>query len=376
MTGVQTCALPISFFAHGELEYLGYWITRNGLQPTKKKVDAITNMAAPKTIKQLRSFLGMVNYYRDMWVHRSDVLAPLSGMTSNTSKFVWTDVQQQAFDKIKQIVSREVMLAFPDFSKEFIVHTDASKYQLGSVISQNNKPIAFYSRKLSDTQTRYTTAERELLSIVETFKEFRNILLGQIITVYTDHRNLTYTNQNSERVLRWRLLIEEYNPKLVYLEGKKNVVADTLSRNSIIKSVAITPTNFKYTRLLNGHMFGLDVDESDIDVDRFPLTFAKIFAAQQSDSVLQSVKSKKEYSMQSFHGGGKSFSLITKDKKIVIPKTLQEVAVQWYHLYLVHAGETRTEQSIRLHYWWNNLRETVHNICKNVIFVRLQKRVN
>ena len=68
--------------------------------------------------------------------------------------------------------------------------------------------------------------------------------------------------------------------------------------------------------------------------------------------------------MQSFHGGGKSFSLITKDKKIVIPKSLQEAAVLWYHLYLVHAGETRTEQTIRLHYWWNNLRDTVHNICK------------
>ena len=91
-----------SFFAQGELEYLGYWITRNGLQPTKKKVDAITNMAAPTTRKQLQSFLGMVNYYRDMWLHRSEVLAPLSGLTSEATKFVWTDVQQRAFDNIKK----------------------------------------------------------------------------------------------------------------------------------------------------------------------------------------------------------------------------------------------------------------------------------
>jgi hypothetical protein len=362
-----------SFFAQGELEYLGYWITRNGLQPTKKKVDAITNMTAPTTRKQLRSFLGMVNYYRDMWLHRSDVLAPLSGMTSDTTKFVWTDTHQKAFDKIKQIVSREVMLAFPDFSKEFVIHTDASHHQLGSVISQNDKPIAFYSRKLSDTQTRYTTTERELLSIVETLKEFRNILLGQRIKIYTDHKNLTYTTQNSERVLRWRLLIEEFNPTLIYLPGEKNVVADTLSRNSIKETV--TPTNFKYTRLVNGHLFGLEVNETDIDADRFPLTYAKIQSAQQTDSTLQSVKSKKEYSMQSFHGGGKSFSLIiTKDKKIVIPKSLQEVSVQWYHLYLVHAGETRTEQTIRLHYWWNNLRETVHKVCKECSICQTTKK--
>ena len=195
LTRLQNAGLKVnakkSFFAQGELEYLGYWITRNGLQPTRKKVDAILNMAAPKTRKQLRSFLGMVNYYRDMWLHRSEVLSPLSGLTSDTTKFIWTDVQQQAFDAIKKIVSREVMLAFPDFSKTFDIHTDASHYQLGSVISQDGKPIAFYSRKLTETQQRYTTTERELLSIVETLKEFRNILLGQKIRVYTDHKNLT-----------------------------------------------------------------------------------------------------------------------------------------------------------------------------------------
>jgi transposase InsO family protein len=363
-----------SFFAQGELEYLGYWITRKGLQPTKKKIEAITNMAPPTTRKQLRSFLGMVNYYRDMWIHRSDILAPLSGMTSESTKFVWTDVQQQAFDKIKQIVSREVMLAFPDFSKVFEIHTDASHYQLGSVISQGGKPIAFYSRKLSDTQTRYTTTERELLSIVETLKEFRSILLGQRITVYTDHKNLTYTTQNTERVLRWRLLIEEFNPKLVYLEGHKNIVADTLSRNDILQKVPKVPDNFKYTRLLNGHMFGMEVDESDTDVDRYPLTFAKILAAQRTDRSLANAKSNKEYAMQSFRGGGMSFSLVTKNGKIVIPKSLQLAAVQWYHLYLVHTGETRLEQTLRMHYWWNNLRETVHQVCKECHICQTTKK--
>ena len=102
------------------------------------------------------------------------------------------------------------MLAFPDFSKPFVIHTDASHTQLGAVISQDNKPIAFYSRKLNDVQTRYTTTERELLSIVKTLKEFQNILLGYPIVVYTDHKNLTCANFNTERVMRWRLILEEY----------------------------------------------------------------------------------------------------------------------------------------------------------------------
>ena len=104
----------------------------------------------------------------------------------------WTKVHQDAFDEMKQVISRKTLLAYPNFSEVFEIHTDASLYQLGACISQNGRPIAFYSRKLNPAQIRYTTTERELLSIVEVLKEFRNILLGQQIRVHTDHVNLTY----------------------------------------------------------------------------------------------------------------------------------------------------------------------------------------
>ena len=135
-------------------------------------MEAIKNIAPPKTRKQLRSFIGLINYYRDMWSKRSELLAPLSTLTSDKNKWKWTSVDQEAFDKVKQVLSRETLLAFPNFDLPFTIHTDASKTQLGAVISQNNTPIAFYSRKLNPAQTRYTTTERELLSIVETLKEF------------------------------------------------------------------------------------------------------------------------------------------------------------------------------------------------------------
>ena len=100
------------------------------------------------------------------------------------------------------------MLAYPDFSKPFIIHTDAGHCQLGAVISQDGKPVAFCGQKLNPAQTRYTTTERELLSIVETVKEHRNILLGQQIEVFTDHKNLVYKTFNTERVMRWRLIVK------------------------------------------------------------------------------------------------------------------------------------------------------------------------
>jgi hypothetical protein len=95
---------------------------------------------------------------------------------------------------MKKVIAREVLLACPDFTKPFVIHTDASHTQLGAVISQDEKLIAFYSRKLNLAQTRYTAAERELLSAAETLNKFRNILLGQSIEVHTDHKNLTCKN--------------------------------------------------------------------------------------------------------------------------------------------------------------------------------------
>ena len=99
----------------------------------------------------------------------------------------WSDAEQNAFDTMKRIMASEIILAYPNFDKPFEIHTDASAYQLGACFSQDGKPIAFYSRKITPTQTRYTTTERELLSIVETLKEFRTTLMGQQLIVHTDH---------------------------------------------------------------------------------------------------------------------------------------------------------------------------------------------
>ena len=135
-------------------------------------------------------------------------------------------------------MARETLLAYPNFNEPFHIYTDASKLQLGSVIVQRDKPIAFYSRKLNPAQTRYTTTERELLSIVETLKEFRTILLGQQVVIHTDHMNLTHKQFNTDRVLRWRLIIEEFSPDMQYIPGEDNIVADTLSRMELLDSTS------------------------------------------------------------------------------------------------------------------------------------------
>jgi hypothetical protein len=163
--------------------------------------------------------------------------------------------------------------------------------------SQNGKPIAFYSRKMNSTQCNYTTTEKELLSIVATLKEFRNILLGQRITVYTDHKNLTYTNFNTERVMRWRLVIEEFGPELRYIKGESNVVADALSRLKIDDETEIFNVS---------ECFGYDDD--DLPPSSFPIRYIDIATtAQKKDVKLQQkLASHKDFSKTTFCGGDKA----------------------------------------------------------------------
>ena len=117
--------------------------------------------------------------------------------------FEWLPTNQQDFDKIKKVIETEVLLSYPDFEKPFHIYTDASDHQLGAVIMQDKKPIALYSRKLKAVQRRYTTIERELLSSIEICKDYKNILLGYPIIVYTGHKNNTFNGlKASDFVLR------------------------------------------------------------------------------------------------------------------------------------------------------------------------------
>ena len=144
----------------------------------------------------------------------------------------WDSIHQIAFDNVKSTIAKEVVLAYPDFLKPFDFYTDASTKQLGVVITQDNRPIAFFSRKLSGAQSKYTVTKLELLAIVETLKEFKGMLWGQRLNVYTDHKNLTRDGLGltSDRVTRWRILLEEYAPEIIYIKGIHNTVADAISR--------------------------------------------------------------------------------------------------------------------------------------------------
>ena len=122
-------------------------------------------------------------------------------------KFKWTDLEQKAFGDIKRAFTQDNLLAYTEFNKRFDIHMDASDYQLGAVIRNNWKPNDFYRHRLTGPQTQYAATEKQLLSIVKALKEFHTILLDQKLKIYTNHTNLTCRNFNTNRVLRWRLIL-------------------------------------------------------------------------------------------------------------------------------------------------------------------------
>ena len=158
----------------------------------------------PKNKKCLRQFIGVVNYYKELFKKQRDILKPLTDMSGKISTFDWDKKIKQGFIEEKTMIAKVSILDFPDFSKLFDLHIDFSDYQLGSVLSQDDKPIAFFSRKFNAAQLIYTVTDKEFLGIIVSLKKFHHILLDNEIMVYTDHKNLTYagTNLNSDLQLR------------------------------------------------------------------------------------------------------------------------------------------------------------------------------
>jgi hypothetical protein len=177
-------------------------------------------------------FIGCVNYYREKWLSCTDILKLLTDQSILKKKapIKWTDEMQKAFKKMRLLMAVNALAAYLGHNKRFDVFTDASEFQLGACIIQEGRPIAYFWYKLTKSQQNYATMEKEMLSIVANLKEFRGMLLGVDIHIFTDHKNLTFDTLKTQCVLYWRTKIEEFSPMLHYIKGPHNILVGNLSR--------------------------------------------------------------------------------------------------------------------------------------------------
>jgi len=394
-----------------ETDFLGHWVTPTGLKPWHKKIEAILELERPQNITQVRSFIGAVNFYRDMCPKRSHTMAPLHELTGAKS-FRWEPKHQEAFDTMKSIVVWDACLRCPDHNKPFEAHTDASDRQLGSTIMQEGKPVAFYSRKLNAAQRNYTTMEKELLSIVETLREFRTMLYGcKELHVYTDHKNLTFANLNSQRAMWWRLFVEELFPQFHCIKGSDNILADALGRlprkqeqssataepadDSDSVHCAVTfnflneesddegmeiKHNFLST-LQDTELTSCLLNFPEVTPNRpFLLDCHTIATAQADDAVLQQFARHRPEQCQA-KDIGKGLSLVlcyeTQDSepRICVPDSMIDDIIDFYHKVQGHTGMDRLLRSLKQRYEHRMLRDKAQERVKCCDACQMSKNI-
>lgn len=227
-------------FCRRSLRYLGHVITAAGIQTDPEKVSCIQQLPAPTTVRSLRRFLGMASWYRRFIPEFSKVAAPLNQLLKKDRRWVWKEEQDTAFRQLKQALTQAPVLACPDFTKRFILQTDASDDGLGIALTQHldggDHVIAYASRSLSPAEKSYTTTEKECLAIVWGIEKMRPYLEGYKFTVITDHQSLRWLQSLKNptgRLARWALLLQQYDFDVKYRRGVLNRIADALSRDPI-----------------------------------------------------------------------------------------------------------------------------------------------
>lgn len=239
--GGMTLNLEKCTFGVRQMKFLGHTITEEGILPDQEKVKAIAEFPKPKSKKELKSFFGIINFYRKHFKSQALNAVCLNNLLKKNALWEWSAECQVAFEKIKEELVNSEMLHKPDLSLPFCMLTDSSGYGLGVHLFQEKEvdgirehlSIAFASRILQKHEKNYTITEKELLAIVWGFRKFKNYLLGRKVVVYSDHKALCYIQECKlyhDRLTRWAMFLQQFDYTVHYIKGNENLIADALSR--------------------------------------------------------------------------------------------------------------------------------------------------
>lgn len=261
---VLNCLMDNSFFAKGSkctffqqsIEYLGHLVSAEGVRADPSKVEAMTEWPQPKNIKQLRGFLGLTGYYRRFVSHYATLAAPLTELLKKNN-FVWSEKTIVAFERLKQAMLSTPVLRLPDFTKTFVVETDASNVGIGGILMQDGHPLSFFSKKFGPRMIGASTYLRELQAVVEAVSKWRQYILGRHFIIRTDHKSLkellTQVIQTPEQQHYLRKLMG-FHFTIEYKAGAENTAADALSRRFELHSsqyrAAISAGQFDFLQTL------------------------------------------------------------------------------------------------------------------------------
>lgn len=334
-----------SKFCVTSLKYLGYIIDEQGVRPDPEKVSAVLDYPQPKSVKECRRFVGMAGWYRRLIPNFSSITAPITDLIGKRKeKFWWTDAAQEAFDKLKAILTSEPILANPDFTKPFIIQCDASDRGMGAALLQGEgeqeRVIAYWSQKFNSAQRKYQTTERECLSVLTACEKFRGYIEGGGTTkVITDHASLMWLKNLKDpagRLGRWSLKLQAYDIEIVHRKGTLMVVADALSRavDAIELEKFGESTDIEYMKRRK------QIQETPDKYAQFRLENGLIYK---------------------YGNRGRKDLGFSRTWRIVVPKDQRINVLNECHDSTAHGGYHKTVDRARRKYFWNGMDKEIRN---------------
>ena len=330
-------------FGVSELEYLGHLVTTDGIRPLKSRVEAIQQFPTPQTRGELQRFLGMINYYHRFLPGIAPVLAPLHVVSAGRGKDItWTPQCQKSFDEAKTALYNVTLLHHPRSDAKTSITVDASDSAIGAQLEQFQKghwvPIAFFSRKLSQTEKKYSAFDRKLLGAYQAVKHFRHFVEAKPFTLYTDHKPLTFALSNaaerSPRQSRHLSFIAEFTSDIQYIRGKHNVVADALSRIN----AAMVPS----------------IDFQQLSVDQATSPEIDAYRTAVTSLVLQDVP---------FHNVTLLCDVSLGKPRPIVPREWSRRIFDAVHS-LAHLGPRPTQRAVSERFIWHGLKKDIRKWCK------------
>ncbi|KAG0438712.1 Transposon Tf2-9 polyprotein [Dictyocoela muelleri] len=224
-----------SEFFKEEVSFLGHLVGNKGIKPYIQKYKKIFKNTDCKGVKNLQKIIGLIQWFRPYIENLSQKILPLTNKLIKNVKFVWNENDKKILKAIYNDIERQPCLKYPDLNLDFTLHCDSSEESIGSVLCQNNNIIGYYSMKFNETEKRYTITEKEFYCIYLSLRHFREIVLGAKIQIFTDNKNLISNKDMSisNRILKWKSMINEFDYLITHIKGEENNAADHISRNFI-----------------------------------------------------------------------------------------------------------------------------------------------
>ena len=376
-------------FLHTTIDYLGHVIRPGKLHVASKNVEAVRNFAPPRTITELRSFLGLCNVYRRFVRDFAEKATPLNRKLrkGEPTSFELNDEEMKSFNTLRDALTTTPVLALPRANAPFLLETDASKVQVGCVLTQEQpdgfyQPIGHWSRSLNDTERNYDTTERECLAVLWSILQLRPYLERTHFVVRTDHdalRWLLNLTDASGKLQRWRLRLAEFSFEVVHRPGRVHQAADALSRlpttdvdtEPIDDDLPTVPPHYDDvpTVLLCAdtsdeydQTFELPAADGPVNAivpaDVSPITHEEMIREQANDPVCQRYVALSNTTNSVFsldeHGTLIRTSSLDGSKQIVVPRSLQQrlLYLSHYPLLAGHPGGTKLYETLRIQYYW------------------------